>query len=153
LPASINGFGQEELLQGTKPTGLMKLFHVYLNPAYVNRYNPSPEAKQALDIYAATGSVKHLPNTVPYKITVNGEKISLSAKDRMELQKRLGNLVTVGYLAMPDTWSKDKQAAEMVKYMGEAWTLVRDMYLIENRPQELVDTIIKKETQKAKEAR
>lgn len=153
LPATVSGFGDIEKLQGSEPTGLKKMFHVYLNPSYVNRYNPSPEAQQALDIYRETKSTKHFPNQVEVKITANGKTFVLPPEDRMALQRQLGSLVKVGYNALDPTWSKDKQAKEMVDFMGEAWDAVKMDYLTKQRTQELVESLVAKEVQKAKESK
>lgn len=141
LPATVDGFGYNEQLQ---PKGMKNWFNVFLNPAYVNRYHPTPEAKLALEMYKGVGSASAFPNAVPTSYTVNGVKFQLSGADRMDLQRQLGQLTRQGYLSLDPSWSNDKKVAEMVKYMSEVGTAVKTNYLSVKRTQEYGDSIVKK---------
>lgn len=58
LPPQIGTFGEEkELYQG----GTNNPFNVFLNPAFVSKYQPTSEQDLALDIYKQSGETEHIP--------------------------------------------------------------------------------------------
>ncbi len=64
--------------------------NVFLNPAFVNKYQPSSEAKLPLDIYNNSGETKQAPRSVTTYQTVNGENIKTTAKQNEDLQRYVG---------------------------------------------------------------
>lgn len=87
LPESIDVFGKKkEVYQG----GMNNPFNVFLVPAYITKYKPSKEAKEALRIMETTGETKQIPRVVSRNITINGESKSLKPEEINKMQKYVG---------------------------------------------------------------
>lgn len=66
------------------------LFNVFLNPSFVKKYKPTPEAKFVLDFINQSGEKTVAPRNAPKTITIEGEKVKLSANEYSELQRIMG---------------------------------------------------------------
>jgi hypothetical protein len=80
LPASYNPFGEKKELYPNKSNNL---FNIFLNPSYVNKYNPTKEEKFLLDYINKTGDKAAAPNVAPKTIKVMGKDNKLSETVKM----------------------------------------------------------------------
>jgi hypothetical protein len=88
LEPKLNVFGQE---QPNYPGGVMKrLFDIFINPAFVSVVNENPTAKEVLDIYQRSGETQQAPRIAPQSISINGQKIPVTAKQYTEYQRYIG---------------------------------------------------------------
>ena len=75
--------------------GKNNLYNVFLNPGYTTKENASLAEKLALDIYRSTGDKIQFPRVAKDSITYKtgkdaSEKINLTAQERNDLQKYIG---------------------------------------------------------------
>jgi hypothetical protein len=90
LPPNYNTLGnKKEVYQGKSNS----LFNVFLNPAFVSRYNPTPEAKMVLDIINNTGDTTVAPRRAQKYLTIDGKRYDLTTEQYSEYQRRLGEEV------------------------------------------------------------
>jgi hypothetical protein len=61
-------------------------FNVFLNPAFVSRYKPTPGMKLLIDIYDKTGETNIAPRKVRTYVTKNGIKIPLTKEEIEKFQ-------------------------------------------------------------------
>jgi len=102
--------------------------NVLLNPAFVNRYNPSKEVQMVTDIYNQTGDAKQVPRVVDKKITVSGisfgKKVSktfeLTGEEFTEYQKLVGEKTQQGFSKVPSTLKPEAQSKRMQDIMNQA---------------------------------
>lgn len=101
LPVSIDTVGNEKTNNnGSK--GLEYVFDTLLNPSRSAKYEPTNAEKLALDLYDRTGETKHMPRYADKEITykdAQGQKqtLKLDAQDKMDLQRRMGELTEQVY--------------------------------------------------------
>lgn len=89
LPASVDTLGNEIKKYG----GDNNLFNVFFNPANMNKGELSKAGEEIYNIYQETGDSTIFPRTAPYYINNNGEKVTMTARERSEFQKISGNYV------------------------------------------------------------
>jgi hypothetical protein len=90
LPARINEQGEEkEIYLGNSNNA----FNVFLNPAFVSRYKPTPGMQLLIDIYASTGETKIAPRNVNKYVNKNGIRIDLTPEEIAQFQKYAGTAV------------------------------------------------------------
>ena len=90
LAPNVNTLGEEIERYG----GANNLFNVFLNPANVNIENINESASEIYRLYQATGDKTIMPRVAPYYINQNGEKITLSSKEKAEYQTISGNIIS-----------------------------------------------------------
>lgn len=90
LAPNVNTLGEEIERYG----GANNLFNVFLNPANVNVENINESASEIYRLYQATGDKTIMPRVAPYYINQNGEKITLSSKEKAEYQTISGNIIS-----------------------------------------------------------
>ena len=92
-------------------------FNVFLNPAFINKYKPTPEAKMALDIWQVTGESGVFPRVAPRTVTVEGRTTKLNPEMQRDYQEYIGNKTGVlfnilvndpKFMAMPDELKAQK---------------------------------------------
>lgn len=99
LPANVNTFGEtKETYQGDSNNP----FNVFLNPAFVGKYDPSPEAMMVLKIWKATGETGQFPRIAPKSVTIDGHKRELTPEEQNMYQSYIGNKTGVLYRALAD---------------------------------------------------
>jgi hypothetical protein len=119
LPQKYGTLGQPlETYQG----GSNNPLNVFLNPAFVNRYNPTPTVQKINDLYNKTGEAKHVPRVVPKNITVSGKQFILTGPEYAQYQKRVGELTQAGFDKMSGTLTPDEAVNSMQKIMTDANT-------------------------------
>lgn len=89
LPASVDTLGNEIKKYG----GDNNLFNVFFNPANTNKGELSKAGEEIYNIYQETGDTTIFPRTAPYYINNNGEKVTMTARERSEFQKISGTYV------------------------------------------------------------
>lgn len=93
LPKSYDTLGNtKQVYQG----GGNNAFNVFLNPSFVKKYNPTPEAKFVLDFINKSGEKTVAPRYAQKTISIDGERVKLSAKEYTELQRVMGKEVSKG---------------------------------------------------------
>lgn len=90
LAPSVNTLGEDIQRYG----GANNIFNVFLNPANVNVENINDSASEIYRLYQATGDKTIMPRVAPYYINQDGEKITLSSKQKAEYQTISGNIIT-----------------------------------------------------------
>ena len=95
LPPKITSLGDvKEMYQG----GSNNPFNVFLNPAFVTKYQPTPVAKMVLDIWENSGQTVQFPRVVSAgKIKIAGfpEPVELTPAQYVEYQKYIGHKTDV----------------------------------------------------------
>lgn len=86
LPARQDVFGQDvKAYQGKN-----NIFNVMFNPGFSTEYNPTFAQKEMERLYEKTGSKSVLPDVAPKKLTIDGEKINLTAEQYNQYAKTQG---------------------------------------------------------------
>jgi hypothetical protein len=102
----------------TYQVGTNQWWNVFLNPAFVSKYAPSPEAQLAIDVFMNTGETSQVPRVVDKYFMVGGKKVTLTGAERAELQRIVGEETQKGFSKInPEL---DDQAK--LKKMGDALT-------------------------------
>jgi hypothetical protein len=97
LPVAHDTFGRpKETFQGGSNT----LLNVFLNPSFVSKYNPSPEAKMALDIFKDTEEKSHMPTVVPKYFSVSGKRFNLTPQEYSNMQQTVGQETLKGFSSL-----------------------------------------------------
>ena len=87
LPIDYTTLGKpKEKFQG----GSNNLFNVFLNPSFVSKYKPSPEAKLVIDLMNRTGDTMVAPRRPSSSIVIDGERRKLSLEQLSRLQLLVG---------------------------------------------------------------
>lgn len=89
LNPSVDTMGREIQKYG----GKNNIFNVFLNPANVSTENISKSAEEIYRLYKATGETDIMPRVAPYYVNQNGEKITMTSKQRAEYQKISGKVI------------------------------------------------------------
>lgn len=89
LPASVDVLGDNKK---NYQNNTNNPFNVFLNPAFVNKYQPNDVATLNLGLNKQTGETKQLPNTVKNKVTINGQEKALTGREQGEYQKYVGTV-------------------------------------------------------------
>ncbi|MEG6513158.1 hypothetical protein V6C32_14715 [Desulforamulus ruminis] len=95
-------------------------FNVFLNPAFVNEYNPSPEMQRINDIFNLTGETTHIPRVAPKSITVDKQKFIFTGSERAKYQKILGEKTLEEFAKVPKKLSPEEEQKILVKALGNA---------------------------------
>lgn len=88
---------QESGVKNKFGKGAIDAFNVFLNPSFVTKYNPTPEAAYVLDVINRTGDKTIAPRLVTRKEILNKEKLGegnsliLTGKQYAEMQKLTGD--------------------------------------------------------------
>lgn len=89
LNPAVDTMGREIQKYG----GKNNIFNVFLNPANVSTENISESAEEIYRLYKETGDQTIMPRVAPYYINKNGEKITMTSKERAEYQKISGKII------------------------------------------------------------
>ncbi len=122
LPQRYGTLGQEltSYQEGSKLTD-NNIFNVFFNPAFVNKYAPTPEAQMVLDIYKNTGETDQVPHAIKKYFNIpGGEKITLTAEEYGQLQKQVGELTQQGFARIPTNIGDEEKVKRMVSVMNDA---------------------------------
>ncbi|MFA7174714.1 MAG: hypothetical protein WC340_15130 [Kiritimatiellia bacterium] len=119
LPEKYGTLGQP---LGTYPSGNNTPFNVFLNPAFVNTYNPSPEVQRVQDIYDMTGATNQVPRIADKSITISGKKFTLSGQEYSNYQRLLGEYTQQEFAKMRKDLKPEDAAKKMQDIMTDANT-------------------------------
>lgn len=123
LPPSYDTLGnKKEMYQG----GSNNLFNVLLNPAFVSRYNPSPEAEMTLNVIRDTGDESLAPRRAQKYLIVDGKKYDLSSQQYAEYQRRLGTEVKTQLQHLNPNLPSDTLGASISKILDKSGRKVRE---------------------------
>lgn len=117
LPKAYDTLGNESK---TYPSGNNNLFNVFLNPAFINTYNPSPEAQMVIDIYKNTGETEQVPRVIQKYFNVDGKRIQLTAEEYSQMQKQVGEATRKGFSNISPDLPDDEKIKAMVSVMTDA---------------------------------
>ena len=92
LEPRIGAFGQESENFDKDSGTFEKVFDAFINPAWVTKYNPTPESEMVLNLFSDTGETKHIPPVIGKKSTLEGVKLELTPEQRTEMQRFVGSL-------------------------------------------------------------
>ncbi len=90
LPIRRDPFGNpvEKYQEGTN-----SLMNVFFNPSFISKFKPTPETKIVLDLYKNTNDARIVPIVVEDKFKFNGIPIEITARQRSNMQKWVGERV------------------------------------------------------------
>ncbi len=115
------------------------LLNVFLNPAFVSKYNPSDESSLVLDLFKSTGETKHAPSLPQRKIRYEGFVVEPDGKTLSDMQAYAGQryremyrsfIASDRFAALPDTEKADllsKSVSQIaretkIKFFGDKFT-------------------------------
>jgi hypothetical protein len=121
LPPAYDTLGNE---RQTYQNDGNSLFNVFLNPSFVSKYNPSPEAKFALNAINATGDKNLAPRMAQKKL--DGE--SLTSKEYAEYQRIMGEEAKKGLTQILHYEGRDSEeiSKAIEKVLREAGKTARE---------------------------
>ena len=93
-------------------------FNVFLNPAFINKFNPSKEVQKVNSIYEQTGETNQVPRVADKSITVSGQKFTLTGQEYSEYQRLLGEYTQQAFAKL----KADATAKQMQDAMTDANT-------------------------------
>lgn len=76
--------------------GTNSFFNVFLNPAFVSKYEKDPVIEEVLRLFSETGETSQAPRIVPREVTIGGERIGLNSQQISDYQRLVG-ATTSGY--------------------------------------------------------
>jgi hypothetical protein len=122
LPPSYDTLGnKKEVYQGKSNT----LFNVFLNPAFVSQYNPSPEAKMVLDVINNTGDTSVAPRRAQKYLQIDGKRYDLSPEQYSNYQRKLGLEVRAQLQTLDPNSPSEVLGAQINKILDVAGRRVR----------------------------
>lgn len=87
LPPNVDIFGKDkEKYRDASNT----IFNTFLNPSFVTKFQPSPEAKMVIDLYNSTGETSQVPRSISNRQKVNGQDRILTTNEVAKMQKLVG---------------------------------------------------------------
>jgi hypothetical protein len=131
LPESVDVLGQ---LRENYQDNSNNPFNVFLNPAFVSHYNPSPAAEMVLDIWTRTGETAQLPRQAPEYIKVEGVRYDLDANKQAQFQQYIGHKTDMlfsilaqneRFMQLPDEKKAKKLQSDLTDIYNEAkWKIL-----------------------------
>ena len=133
VPKKIGPFGKPyEAFQdgGNSP------FNVFLNPSFVSKFKPSPQAEMVYGLYKRTGDTKVLPDVLEDKFKFYGIPFQLSSEEKNQWQEKAGTKVNEhlgellrnpGFQQLPDP----QQAGIVSQYLENVKGMVRTGVFLE----------------------
>jgi len=117
LPVAYDTLGKpKEAFQG----GGNNVFNVFLNPAFVSKYDVTPAAELALRTFADTGETKQFPRVAAKSFKISGKSYELTPQEYSEFQRIIGEKTQQGFSKMRRTNRPEEQIKDMVKVLDEA---------------------------------
>lgn len=99
-------------------------FNVFLNPAFITKYNPSSSAQMVIEIYNNTAETKQVPRIVNeyFNYTIKGKikRVDLTPAEYSELQRIVGQETTKGFSKINPSASDESKIKKMVNVMNDA---------------------------------
>jgi len=109
--------------------GLARIYDVFLNTSFTSTTNMDEVKQELYDLYNSTGLTDHLPIQVNNYFTYKGEKITLTAKEKAEYQKQLGQRTAEEYKKVMNTseYKKLSDEAKVKKLDGIKDALIKEV--------------------------
>jgi len=117
LPKSYDVLGEEKQ---TYPGNSNNPFNVFINPAFINKYNPSKEAMLAISTFQETGETNQFPRETRRYFTVSGERFDLTPDEWSQMQKIVGEKTQQGFSKISPKLRPEIQVKKMVDILGKA---------------------------------
>jgi hypothetical protein len=102
------------------------LFNVFLNPSFVRKYQPSPEALMVLDIINDTGDTSVAPRRAAKYLQIDGKRYDLTPEQYSDYQRRLGEATRIGLQEISTGGDPEEVAGEIYKMLNEIGRQVRE---------------------------
>lgn len=130
LPERLDTLGRpKEVFQ----LGSNNPFNVFLNPAFVTKYQPNPVSKMVLDIWESTGNTVQFPRVASAKMKLGydtKEMLTLTPAQYTEFQKYIGTKTNTlfgmlaandGFMTLPD----DEKAKKLQGFLTDINTAAK----------------------------
>ena len=119
-------------------TGLGRIYDVFLNTSYTSTVDMDSTEQEIYDLYISTGLTDHLPLTVKNSFTYKGEKITLTAKEKAQYQKELGERTAQAYKKRMQTkeyqnLTDEEKVKDLANILSDLQTEVRGEVVLEPR--------------------
>ena len=119
-------------------TGLGRIYDVFLNTSYTSTVDMDSTEQEIYDLYTSTGLTDHLPLTVKNSFTYKGEKITLTAKEKAQYQKELGERTAKAYKERMQTkeyqnMTDEEKVQDLAKILSDLQIEVRGEVVLEPR--------------------
>jgi hypothetical protein len=157
VPPRVGIFGTQKPIYEQSQTnnklrdGLTNIFNVFVNPAFVNTYNPTPESDMVLSIMNSTGVTSHFPRVLNNNLRVYGQSLQLDSEQLAELQTQVGLFTQEAFseaaqnerfLRLPDE-QKAKELGSMLTDIGSMF--IQSFVVKETQEKGLLNLPFKKE--------
>lgn len=119
LPQRVDTLGRPVVKPST-------FFDVFLNPAARTKYQPTPEAKFAIDLINETGDNTLAPRAVSKYITSKGVKQNLTTEQYVKLQTLVGQKTAELIDEINPNGTTEEKSAAMLKALSAAGTYGRN---------------------------
>jgi hypothetical protein len=123
LPAGYDTLGKQKEVYKDKSNSF---FNVFLNPAFVNRYNPSPEAEMVLKVINDTGDETLAPRRAQKYLMIDGKRYDLTPQQYSDYQRRLGTEVRTQLQSLNPSSPSEALGAKISKVLDAAGRKVRN---------------------------
>lgn len=123
LPAGYDTLGNQKEVYKDESNSL---FNVFLNPAFVNRYNPSPEAEMVLKVINDTGDETLAPRRAQKYLMIDGKRYDLTPQQYSDYQRRLGTEVRTQLQSLNPSLPSEALGAKISKVLDAAGRKVRN---------------------------
>jgi hypothetical protein len=126
LPAAYDTLGNKKEVFKDKSNTFL---NVFLNPAFVSSYNPSPEAQMVLDVINNTGDTKVAPRRAQKYLMAGGSRYDLSPQQYSDYQRRLGTEVRLQLQELQKnqgSYTQEELGAKINKILDSAGRKVRN---------------------------
>jgi diguanylate cyclase (GGDEF)-like protein len=130
LPAMVDSMGRPV----KNYQGRNNVANVMLSPGFYTKRDDDPVTKMVIGLYERTGETKHFPRTAPENLTIGDTTIKLTAEQRNELQRTMGEMTrarfrTQAALKMTDERKIDK----LQSILTEVSKAAKQKYLREHK--------------------
>lgn len=89
LSPMVDTFGKNsENYQGNSNN----IFNVFFNPGFLSKYTTTPESQLVIDVMTSTGDSSVAPRVASKSVTIDGQKVQLSAKQYEAYQRSIGQM-------------------------------------------------------------
>jgi hypothetical protein len=137
LNTKYDTFGNDvESFNGSK--GLSRVYNVFINPSFTSTVNSTEVQDEVYRLYQQTGSTDHLPKSVSKSFSYKGQKITLTADERTEYQKQLGEQTAEKFESVMKTTeykelSDSEKVSKLKSIIDEIDTKVKGDVVLEPR--------------------
>ncbi|MCP9494545.1 MAG: 2'-5' RNA ligase family protein [Pyrinomonadaceae bacterium MAG19_C2-C3] len=117
----------------TYRSGTNSLFNVFLNPAFVEKYEVNPEVEMVLRPFAQEDRKEQFPRRAPRKLKFDGKEYGLSGAELQEMQRAMGTRTAREFAALDAvemrSLSPEDQEKKMAAIVSDAFETTKRDYL------------------------